>query len=163
MSNVSAERTPDLSARERFGASFKAVVTAMRRLRGRETHPGRAGSISYAQYGLLFGLAERDRLSVRELGERVELTPATVTQMLDALQEGRTRCPASSAPTRIGGSSSVHSPEHGRELLVSGAGKGVFECRWQEALAGFSDEQLLTAAEVLGRVAEHFDHFDEVQ
>lgn len=159
MSSVSAERTPDLSARERFGASFKAVVTAMRRLRGRETHPGRAGSISYAQYGLLFGLAERDRLSVRELGERVELTPATVTQMLDALQEaGLVSRQRSDEDRRVVLSSLT---EHGREVVRER--KGVFECRWQEALAGFSDEQLLTAAEVLGRVAEHFDHFDEVQ
>lgn len=158
MSSVSAERTPDLTARERFGASFKAVVTAMRRLRGRQTHPGRAGSISYAQYGLLFGLAERDRLSVRELGERVELTPATVTQMLDVLQEaGLVSRQRSDEDRRVVFSSLT---EHGREVVRDC--KVVFECRWQEALAGFSDEQLLTAAAVLDRVAKHLDHFDEV-
>ena len=158
MSSVSAERTLDLNARERFGASFKAVVTAMRRLRGRQTHPGRAGSISYAQYGLLFGLAERDRLSVRELGERVELTPGTVTQMLDVLQEaGLVSRQRSDEDRRVVYSSLT---EHGREVVRDC--KAVFECRWREALAGFSDEQLLTAAAVLDRVAKHFDHFDEV-
>jgi DNA-binding MarR family transcriptional regulator len=159
MSSVSPERTLDVSARERFGASFKAVVTAMRRLRGRQTHAGRAGSISYAQYGLLFGLAERDRLSVRELGERVELTPATVTQMLDALQEaGLVSRQRSEEDRRVVLSSLT---EHGRAVVRDC--KVVFECRWRDALAGFSDEQLLTAAAVLDRVAEHFDHFDEAE
>jgi DNA-binding MarR family transcriptional regulator len=158
MSSVSAERSPDLNARERFAASFKAVVTAMRRLRGRQTHAGRAGTISYAQYGLLFGLAERDRLSVRELGERVDLTPATVTQMLDGLQEaGLVFRQRSDDDRRVVFSSLT---EHGREVVRDC--KAVFECRWREALAGFSDEQLLTAAAVLDRVAKHFDHFDEV-
>ena len=49
--------------------------------------------------------------------------------------------------------------DHGREMLREH--KAVFECRWREALAGFSDEQLLTAAAVLDRVAKHFDQFDE--
>jgi DNA-binding MarR family transcriptional regulator len=155
MNSTSAAQ--DLTAAEQLGRSFKAVVTAIRRLRGRQTHPSRAGKLSYAQYGLLFGLAERDELSVRELAQRAELTPATATQMLEALEAGglvaRQR---SSADRRVVLCSLT---QHGREVLAER--KTELERRWRDSLADFSDEQLLSAAAVLDRLAEHFDRFDE--
>jgi DNA-binding MarR family transcriptional regulator len=154
---VSAE--PVLTAQERLGRSFKAAVTAMRRLRGRETHPGRAGKLSYAQYGLLFGLAEHDELSVRELAERAELTSATVAQMLEALEAaGLVARRRSSEDRRVVLNSLT---DRGRKLLSDR--RAALERRWRASLAGFSDEQLLTAAAVLDRLAEHFDRFDETQ
>src|SRR5881398_1687496 len=70
---------------ERVGQSFKAAVAAVRRLRGRETH--RPGELSYAQYSLLFGLADRRACSVGELALAAELSSATATRMLDHLAE----------------------------------------------------------------------------
>jgi DNA-binding MarR family transcriptional regulator len=151
-----ASTDAELTAHERLGRAFKAAVIAMRRLRGRETHPARAGTLSYAQYGLLFGLAEGDELSVRELAERADLTSATVTQMLEALESaGLVARQRSGEDRRIVLNSLT---DRGRELLSER--KASFESRWRASLEGFSDEQLLTAAAVLERLAEHFDRFD---
>ena len=54
-----------LDAYEQFGVSFKAAMAAVRKLRGRETH--RPGELSYAQYSLLFGLAQGGALPARDL------------------------------------------------------------------------------------------------
>ena len=35
-----------------------------------------------------------------------------------------------------------------------------YEPRWREALSGFSDEELLSAAAVLDRLSEMFDEFE---
>jgi DNA-binding MarR family transcriptional regulator len=156
MTATSASTEPELTAHERLGRAFKAAVIAMRRLRGRETHPGHAGTLSYAQYGLLFGLAEGDELSVRQLAERADLTSATVTQMLDALEAAGLVARQRSGEDRRVVLNSL--TERGRELLSER--KASLESRWRAVLAGFSDEQLLTAAAVLERLAEHFDRFD---
>ena len=67
-----------------LGAAFKRAMVAVRRLRGRETH--RSDQLSYAQYGLLFGLAGMCERSARDLAEHADLTPATVAQMLESLE-----------------------------------------------------------------------------
>src|SRR5579859_3855803 len=67
-----------------LGAAFKRAMVAVRRLRGRETH--RSEQLSYAQYGLLFGLAGMCERSARDLAEHADLTPATVAQMLESLE-----------------------------------------------------------------------------
>jgi len=156
MTATSASTEPELTAHERLGRSFKAAVIAMRRLRGRETHPGRAGTLSYAQYGLLFGLAETDQLSVRELAERADLTSATVTQMLDALEAAGLVARQRSGEDRRVVLNSL--TDRGRQLLSER--KASLESHWRASLAGFSDEQLLTAAAVLERLAEHFERAD---
>src|SRR3954463_15149297 len=70
-------------ALEQLGRSFRAAMASVRRLRGRETH--RPGELSYAQYSLLFGLARGGELPAGELATLADLSPATVTQMLDSL------------------------------------------------------------------------------
>lgn len=134
-----------------LGLAFKRAMVAMRRLRGRETH--RPGQISYAQYALLFGLAGTGELSARELADQADLTPGTVTQMLDHLEAGglvkRTRS------------------EHDRRIVLSALtelGTAVvaerraqMEPRWHAALAGFSERELTSAARVLNRLADYFD------
>lgn len=77
------ERAAELLA---LGAAFRGVFAALRRLRGRDTHlPGM--ELSHAQCELLFELDERGELSVGELAAAAQLTPATVTQMLEHLAE----------------------------------------------------------------------------
>ena len=78
------ERTPTREeAVARLGSAFKGALGAVRRLRGRDTH--RPGELSFAQYHLLFALAEREELSAGELALAADLSPATVTQLLDSL------------------------------------------------------------------------------
>jgi DNA-binding MarR family transcriptional regulator len=141
----------ELDPFDQFGRSFKAATAALRRLRGRETH--RPGELSYAQYGLLFGLARGGALPAGELAIAADLSPASVTQMLDSLE-------------RAGLVQRVRSAQDKRVVLTSLTDRGCtvvehrrkqIEPRWRAALEGVSDDELLTAAAVLDRVRELFD------
>jgi MarR family transcriptional regulator, organic hydroperoxide resistance regulator len=133
-----------------FASSFKVAMGAVRRLRGRDTH--RHGELSYAQFGLLFGLAERGELSASELACLADVAPATATQMLDSLA-------AESLVER------VRSERDRRMVLVSLTARGSelvaarrarYEALWGRALADFSVEDLATAAAVLERATTVF-------
>jgi DNA-binding MarR family transcriptional regulator len=138
---------------EQFGTAFKAAMAAVRRLRGRETH--RPGELSYAQYGLLFGLAHGGALPVRELALNADVSPATVTQMLEGLERaGLVKRVRSDRDKRVVETSLT---ERGRAVVERR--REQVEPRWRAALSEFSDEQLLIAAAVLGRVRELFDEF----
>jgi DNA-binding MarR family transcriptional regulator len=138
---------------EDLGRAFKSAMASVRRLRGRETH--RPGEISYAQFGLLFSLAEGGTRSSRELAERADLSPATVTQMLDHLA-------AAGLVTR------VRSDDDRRVVLTSLTPRGRdlveqrrarMEPQWRSALDEFSDDELRIAASVLDRLSALFDEF----
>jgi DNA-binding MarR family transcriptional regulator len=138
---------------ENLGRAFKAAMASVRRLRGRETH--RPGELSYAQYGLLFGLADGCTRSARELAEMADLSPATVTQMLDHLAErGLVVRVRSDEDKRV--VLTTLTPR-GREVIEQRRSR--MEPRWRAALAEFSDEELLVAAAALDRLSALFDEF----
>ena len=135
---------------EQFAQSFKAAMAAVRRLRGRETH--RPGELSYAQYGLLFSLAAGGALSAGELALAADISPASATQMLDAME-------------RAGLVARVRSGDDRRVVLTSLTQRGrevveerrlLFEPRWRAALAEFSERDLVTAGAVLDRITGMF-------
>lgn len=137
-----------------LGRAFKSAIAAMRRLRGRETH--RPGQLSYAQFGLLFGLAGQCELSARELAEAADLTPGTVTQMLEALEtSGLVERTRSDADKRV-----VLTRLTDRGQQVVDERRARLEPAWRTSLAGFSDEQLRAAAAVLRALSAHFDRFE---
>jgi len=147
------ERT---EAVEQLSRSFKAAFAAVRRLRGRETH--RPGELSFAQYGLLFGLAEGCELSARELAFAADLSPATVTQMLDHLAAaGLVERVRSDRDKRVVLTSLT---ERGRELVQER--RALYEPAWLGALEEFSDQELLIAATVLERLRTTFDEISEI-
>jgi DNA-binding MarR family transcriptional regulator len=134
-----------------LGVSFRQLMAAVRRLRGRETH-SRDG-LSNAQYQLLFGLRERKLMSGGELACVAGLSAATTTQMLDALE-------AAGLVVR------ERSPDDRRKVLTSLTPRGRklveerharFSRMWQQALEDFSDEELATAGAVMEKVTELFD------
>jgi DNA-binding MarR family transcriptional regulator len=142
-------------ALEAVGRSFKGALAAVRRMRGRETH--RPGELSFAQYSLLFGLAQNDRMSARELAFSADVSPATATEMLDGL-------------AAAGLVDRVRSDQDKRIVLTSltPRGKALVEERraqyeplWQTAMAGFSEEELRSAAAVLDAVRGIFDELAE--
>jgi MarR family transcriptional regulator, organic hydroperoxide resistance regulator len=152
--------TPAAPAQEdplsQVGRSFKAAMGAVRRLRGRETQ---LDQLSYAQYGLLFGLADQPEMSASRLAEVADLTPATVTQMLDHLEaDGLVARTRSERDKRV---VLVTLTEPGRKLIASRRTR--FERLWREALAEFDDEQLRSAAAVLDRLRAMFDDFPRDQ
>jgi DNA-binding MarR family transcriptional regulator len=140
---------------EHLSQSFKAAMAAVRRLRGRETQ--RPGDLSYAQYGLLFGLAESSELSSRELACRAELSPATVTQMLDSMEaHGLVTRSRSERDKRVVLTSLT---ERGQQLVDER--RAQYEPRWRAALARFDDDELRAASSVLDALAELFNEFLE--
>jgi DNA-binding MarR family transcriptional regulator len=145
------------SAREealaRFGTAFKGVMAAVRRLRGRDTH--RPGELSFAQYHLLFGLAEHE-LSTGELAQVAELAPATVTQMLDSLASmGLVERNRSERDRRIVTCSLT---ERGHQVIAERRGR-IEDC-WDAALAEFSARELTVATAVIDRLRAMFDDLD---
>jgi DNA-binding MarR family transcriptional regulator len=133
-----------------FAAAFKRATGAVRRLRGRESqHPD---ELSYAQCGLLFGLADSGQLSASELAGLAAVAPATATQMLDHLEVG-------------GFVERVRSERDRRSVLVSLTARGAaevaarrarYEALWTRELAGFSIAELDAATAVLERTAAVF-------
>lgn len=138
-----------------LGRSFKRAMAAVRRLRGRETR--RPGELSDAQYGLLFGLRAHSELSASELAVLADLSPATTTEMLEALEAaGLVRRTRSQHDRRVVLTSLT---ERGHELVA--ARHARYEPRWRAAFAEFSEDELRTAAAVLERMAEMFDDLHE--
>lgn len=156
----SAATTPRAADHERLstptpagelGVAFKRAMVAMRKLRGRETQ--RPGQLSYAQYGLLFGLAGTCELSARELAEHADLTSGTVAQMLEHLEAaGLVKRTRSKQDRRVVLSSLT---DRGAEVVADRHAQ--MQSRWRATLAEFSDVELTAAAQVLDRLADYFD------
>jgi len=138
-------------AAEQVARSFKRAMAAVRRLRGRETH--RPGELTDAQYGLLFCLRDQVQMSVRDLAYAAELSPASVTEMLDGLAAaGLVDRQRSDRDRRVVLTS----------LTVSGRGlveerRARFEPRFRAALEPFSKDELVVAAAVLERLRGLFE------
>jgi DNA-binding MarR family transcriptional regulator len=138
-----------------FGSAFKGANAALRRLRARETH--HPGELSYAQYGLLFGLCDGQPRSLRELALAADVSPATAVEMLDSLEAaGLVRRIRSTADKRVVLSSLT---DRGQALIDERRAR--YEPRWRAALKEFSADELLTAAAVLDRVRGMFDELAE--
>ena len=141
----------DREAALAVAASFRGMLAAVRRMRGRETR--QVGSLSDAQYGLLFGLREQDEVSSGELATLADLSPATATQMLDALAaQGLVRRVRSDRDRRVVLTSLT---ERGHALLEERHAR--IAPRWNAALSGFSDDELGTAAAVMDSLRSVFD------
>jgi DNA-binding MarR family transcriptional regulator len=141
-------------ALDQLGRSFKTAMAAVRRLRGRETH--RPGELSYAQYALVFSLADGgDALSVRESACAADLAPPTVTHMLDHLAAmGLVARVRSGLDKRVVLTSLT---ELGHAVVAER--KARFEPRWRAALDEFDEHELAVASAVLARLGAMFDDF----
>jgi DNA-binding MarR family transcriptional regulator len=156
MSAVAKRRAPATreDALAELGVAFKGVMAAIRRLRGRDSH--RHGELSFAQYHLLFGLAEHGALAAGELALAADLSPATTSQMLDSLVAmGLVERSRAQNDRRV---VSCALTERGAELVASK--RSHFEQRWQAALARFSTRELSAAAAVIGELRTLYDRLD---
>ena len=136
---------------EQVARSFKRAMAAVRRLRGRETH--RPGELTDAQYGLLFCLRDQAQMSVRELAEAAELSPASVTEMLEGLTAaGLVERERSDRDRRVVLTSLT---ESGRGLVEERRAR--FEPRFRAAMGSFSEDELVVAAAVLDRLRDLFE------
>jgi MarR family transcriptional regulator, organic hydroperoxide resistance regulator len=130
-----------------LGGSFRRVFRAVSRLRGRDTHLA-GEELSHAQFELLIELHEQGELSAGQLAAAAQLTPATVTQMLDHLAESghveRTRL---ETDKRVVVSRLTPS---GRSKIE--AKRELWQARWEQALEGIEPDELRAATAVLDRL-----------
>ncbi|HET6870053.1 MAG TPA: MarR family transcriptional regulator [Solirubrobacteraceae bacterium] len=137
-------------AAEQVARSFKRAMAAVRRMRGRETN--RPGELTDAQYSLLFGLRYESQMSVRDLAEAADLSPASVTEMLEGLAgAGLVERRRSDRDRRVVLTSLT---ESGRGLVE--ARRAQFEPRFRAAMEPFSEDELVVAAKVLERLRDLF-------
>jgi DNA-binding MarR family transcriptional regulator len=135
-----------------LGKAFRVVFRALRRLRGRDTHL--IGSeVSHAQMELMIELSEAGPLSAGELAAAAQLTPGTVTQMLDHLAEsGHVQRTRSDSDRRV--VVTCLTPQ-GEEKVQNK--RATWQARWQRALADVEPEDLRTATRVLERLGMVFE------
>jgi DNA-binding MarR family transcriptional regulator len=151
---TSVESHTRAQALEALGQSFRHALAGVRRLRGRETH--RPGAISQAQYQVLFELLAGE-LPASELATVAEVSPASMTQMLDRLADaGLIERVRSQEDRRI---VAARLTEAGRAACEQR--RAAYEPLWRDALSDFNASELGTAATVLDRLTELFERLDD--
>ncbi len=132
--------------------AFHEVQASLRRLRGREAL---SGQLSYPQWRVLSALASEPELTASQLAVAAEVTPATITQMLDALaaagivERARSERDRRAVLCRL--------TPRGRELWERKHEE--FRAKWEHALADLTLEELEHGTKLLRRLRELFDSF----
>jgi len=137
---------------EELGEALHGLLASLRRLRGRQARLG-GEEVSHAQFELLIELLEHGELSVSELAEAAQVTPATVTGMLDHLVTcGYVEREQSARDRRV---VFCRLTPRGRRDVQ--AFKATKKARWESALEDLSGEQLRAASQVLTRLRSIFE------
>jgi MarR family transcriptional regulator, organic hydroperoxide resistance regulator len=139
-------------AREDLRVALGELFAAQRRLRGRDAQ--NKDGLTHAQLHLLRVLEEKGGdLPASRLAACADLTPTTVTQMVDGLaKHGLVERVRSEEDRRM---VFIRLTEAGREAYRRQ--RAIYEERSQELLADMSAEELDQAARVLRRVARMLD------
>jgi DNA-binding MarR family transcriptional regulator len=137
---------------DELGRALRRMLASLRRLRGRQARLG-GQEVSHAQFELLIELFDRGELPVGELADAAQVTPATVTGMLDHLVAGGhvERSPGAHDRRVV----ICRLTERGRREV--GALKASKKERWERALAGVPEEDLRAATRVLDQVGSFFE------
>jgi DNA-binding MarR family transcriptional regulator len=148
MSAPAQDRTATLEA---LRSAFIELMGAERRLRGRSGH--KAGDFSAMEIRALFQLAEETETTAGCLAKHADVSPATMTAMLDHLEKDGmvTRRRSETDRRQV----LVALSDRGRELMD--AKRTFWEQRWREMLARHSDAELTAAASVMHDVAGLLD------
>jgi DNA-binding MarR family transcriptional regulator len=153
---AAATAAAEVRERTAVGLAFRRAYHSLRRLRSGETHriEGEPGN---AHYELLARLDEEGPMPAGALAEKLNVKPATISQMVDALVEaGFVERRRSERDRRVVG---IELTERGRPWVVSH--RAEWKRRWRGALAEFDDRELAIAAAVLDRIAEMIDQVSE--
>lgn len=136
---------------EELRASLHAMLAANRRLRSRESR--NPGTIGFVHYRLLGALRREGRLTTSALAAASELSPATVTEMLDALvAAGLVERQRDGDDRRV---VRIALTPRGRSRYD--AKQARFVAALSEDLADLGDEAITDAAVVIERLAAFFD------
>lgn len=133
--------------------AFGELLGAERRLRGRDQHRRAGGELSHHQIRALFHLAKEEEVTAGCLARTAELSPASMTAMLDQLEEWGLITRRRSAEDR-------------RQVLVALTDDGQAKLTakrtaWNEsllaALSQHSDQELASAVRVMRTIGGLLD------
>jgi DNA-binding MarR family transcriptional regulator len=138
---------------EEVRGAFGELMGAERRLRGRDQHRRGGGELSHHQIRALFHLAREPEVTAGCLAKNAELSPASMTAMLDQLEE-------------LGYVSRRRSAEDRRQVLVTLTDEGrekveVKRRMWTEKFSSIlgehGDEELEAAVRVMRTIGGFLD------
>jgi DNA-binding MarR family transcriptional regulator len=149
--------TTTLTTREQLvdelRTAFGELMGSERRLRGRDQHRRAMGELSHHHIRALFSLDKDPEVTAGCLAKNAELSPASMTAMLDQLEEWGLVARRRSAEDR-------------RQVLVSLTDKGrekveakrdMWIAKFLDAVGEHSDEELLAAVRVMRTVGGFLD------
>ena len=149
MGRLMPERT-DVEVIEGLRAALREFLAAQRRQRGRDAQrPG----LTFSQHAILRALADGAEHSAGELAAAADLTPASVTKMLDGLSRAGLleRVPDPADRRRVG-------------VRITPAGREAFEAKnrriteaWAEVLADADPAEIDAMASALRRLTALYD------
>jgi DNA-binding MarR family transcriptional regulator len=144
----SGARRPEI---EELRAAFAHMAGAERRLRGRDHN--RPGELTHAQIRALAALGREREMTAGELARSADLNPATVTAMLDHLEEaGIVQRHRSTEDRRV---CNVSLTQDGWELVQRKL--AGWQSLWEQTLAGVSVRDLQIAASVVRQVTDLYE------
>ncbi|HWV85171.1 MAG TPA: MarR family transcriptional regulator [Capillimicrobium sp.] len=140
----------DVEVIEDLRAALREFLAAQRRLRGRDAQrPG----LTFSQHAVLRVLADGEEHSAGELAAAADLTPASITKMLDGLSRAGLleRVPDPADRRRVG-------------VRITPAGREAFDAKnrqitaaWAEVLEGADPAEIDGMASAMRRLAALFD------
>ncbi|HMJ32389.1 MAG TPA: MarR family transcriptional regulator [Baekduia sp.] len=149
---VGAAQAPENAGTEDVRLAFIELLGAERRGRARDQKCG-PGELTQTQIRALFKLDSAGESTAGDLAKAAELSPASVSAMLDHLErDGIVERSRSASDRRV---VVVSLTASGRALLAEKRER--WRARGREALAGVSQKDLHAAADVMRRMAAMLD------
>ena len=140
------------TAIEQLRHALAHMSGAERRLRSRDHQLG-PGELTHAQLRSIAALGREPEMTVGQLARSADLKPASVTVMLDHLEEANiVQRHRSTEDRRV---CNVSLTPEGWKLLERKL--GAWQALWEQRLADVSDEDLETAMRVIRLVTELYD------
>jgi DNA-binding MarR family transcriptional regulator len=141
---------PPREAIKRLYEALRHASAAERRLHGQASGPG---DLTFPQIRALAALATEDQLTAGELARSADLRPATVSVLLDQLEDAEiVRRTRSTEDRRV---CMVSLTDAGRELVQRRY--RAWQEHWNRRLSAIGDGDLETAIRVLDEVAALYD------
>jgi MarR family transcriptional regulator, organic hydroperoxide resistance regulator len=131
--------------------TLNQLLAADRRLRGRDH--SRPGELTFAQLRTIAALGREREMTAGQLAKSAELTPATVTSILDQLETANiVERRRSTEDRRV---CNVALTPEGWELLERKL--AVWQGLWSDRMSRFSDKEIETASAILHEVTGILD------
>ncbi len=151
---ATANATPEPKSANKlddFRAAINHLLAADRRLRGRDH--SRPGELTFAQVRTIAALGRGNEMTAGQLAKSADLTPATVTAILDQLEAANiVERRRSTEDRRV---CNVALTPEGWQLLERKL--AAWQQLWSEQLSGYSDKDIQTATGIVQTVTGMLD------